>query len=143
MVYSDENTAKNFTGVNPYNNQLYVAAIYYLCDYNALSNLFMRKCSRYDYRNESAQLLYCILSGSFKYGRTGNDSCALLEAFMNSGDQGCLYSIDTELTRKVKNNYYLNLDDFFDTHIVRAVLKKFRENNLWKDLSQCGGADFW
>lgn len=143
MVYSDENTAKNFTGVNPYNNQLYIAAIYYLCDYNALSNLFMWKSSRYDYRNESAQLLYCLLSGSFKYVRIGNNSCALLEAFMNSGNQDNLDIIDTELTLKVKNNYYLNLDDFFDTHIVRAVLKKFRGNNLWKDLVQYGGADVW
>lgn len=143
MVYSDENTAKNFTGVNPYNNQLYVAAIYYLCDYNALSNLFMWKADRYEYRNESAQLLYCILSSSFKYVRAGNDACALIEAFMNSGDQENLDIIETELTLKVKNNYYLNLDDFFDTHIARAVLKKFRGNNLWKDLAQFGGADFW
>ena len=143
MVYSDENTAKNFTGVNPYNNQLYVAAIYYLCDYNALSSLFMWKCSRYDYRNESAQLLYCILSGSFKYVRAGNNSCALLEAFMDNGDQDNLDFIETELALKVKNNYYLNLDDFFDTHIARAVLEKFRNNNLWKDLVQFGGADFW
>lgn len=143
MVYSDENTAKNFTGVNPYNNQLYVAAIYYLCDYNALSNLYMLKGSKYDYRNESAQLLYCILSGSFKYVRTGNKACAFLEAFMNSGDQDNLDIIDTDLTMKVKNNYYFNLDDFFDTHIVRAVLKKFCCNNLWKDLAQYGGANFW
>ena len=41
LIYSEEATASNFNGVNRNNNLLYIAAIYYLCEYNALSQLFM------------------------------------------------------------------------------------------------------
>ncbi len=41
LVYSEETTAGNFQGVNRNNNLLYIAAIYYLCEYNALSQLFV------------------------------------------------------------------------------------------------------
>lgn len=143
IVYSDDNTADNFTGVNPNNNQLYIAAVYYLCDYNALSNLFMWKAARYKYENESAQLLFCILSGSFKYVQMGNESCAMLQSYMSNGNEGFLGMIENKINQKISDNDYSSLDDFFDTHIALSVLKKFRKSNLWKDLIPYGGAGFW
>lgn len=142
MVYSDENTADRFKGVNRNNNLLYIAAIYFVCEYYALSNLFMWRASKYSYGNESSQLLYCILAGSFKYSKV-NKSCALLEEYMSSGNEGAAEAIEDWLTGKIDANNYKSLDDFFDTYVALAVLKRIRATNLWKVLTPYGGADFW
>ena len=75
LVYSEETTANNFDGVNRNKNLLYIAAIYYLCEYNALSQLFMWRAQKYEFENESAQLLYSIMVGSEKYAYKGSGLC--------------------------------------------------------------------
>lgn len=143
MLYSDDNTAENFKGVNRHNNLLYIAAIYFLCEYYALSHLFMWKARRYNYGNESAQLLYSILAGSKKYSSQGVPLCLLLDTFMDTGDGRALDEIEGRLNQKVSENSYEGLDDFFDTHIVISVLKRFKANNIWKDLMPYGGEKLW
>lgn len=85
QVYSEETTADIFNGVNRNNNLLYIAAIYYLCEYNALSQLFMCRAQKYEFENESAQLLYSIMAGSEKYAKKGSKLCQLLREYMYSG----------------------------------------------------------
>lgn len=143
MVYSDDNTAQNFKGVDRHNNLLYIAAIYFICEYYALSHLFMWKASSYRYANASSQLLYCILAGSSKYAKDDNSLCQLMMQYMRSGDERALEEIKLWLEGKVAANDYENLDDFYDTHVVLKVMERFRSNNLWSDLAPHGGADFW
>lgn len=71
LVYSEDTTANDFSGINRNNNLLYIAAIYYLCEYNALSQLFMWRAHKHKFENESAQLLYSIMAGSSKYAYKG------------------------------------------------------------------------
>jgi len=143
LLYSDDNTAENFKGVNRHNNLLYISATYFLCEYYALSNLFMCKASRYNYGNESAQLLYSILAGSKKYSSPGVTLCLLLDTYMDAGNGRALDEIENKLNQKVSENIYESLDDFFDTHIVISVLKRFKASNIWKSLTPYGGKDFW
>lgn len=143
MVYSDDNTAQNFKGVDRHNNLLYIAAIYFICEYYALSHLFIWKASRYRYGNLSSQLLYSILAGSSKYANEDNALCQLMMQYMVGGDVRALEEIRLRLEGKVTDNEYVNLDDFYDTHVVLKVLERFRGNNLWTDLAPHGGADFW
>ena len=143
VVFSEETTADNFEGVNRHNNLLYIAAIYYLCEYNALSSLFMWRAKDYNYENESAQLLYGIMAGSLKYARTDNQCCQRLKHFMDTGDEGDLDAIDERLSQKIKDNDYVSLDDFFDTFVSVSVMRSFRESNLWKVLMPFGGSRLW
>ena len=143
MVYSDDNTAQNFKGVDRHNNLLYIAAIYFVCEYYALSHLFMWKASRYRYVNDSSQLLYSILAGSSKYANEENALCQLMMQYMQNGDEQSLEEIKLRLEGKIAANDYDNLDDFYDTHVVLKVMECFRRNNLWTDLAPHGGAYFW
>lgn len=143
LLYSEDSTADHFKGVNRNNNLLYISAIYYLCEYNALANLFMWRASQYTYENESSQLLYCIMAGSTKYAKTVNPCCDALKAYMDSGDEGVLDWIENRLKQKIEQNSFQSLDDFFDTHIVVVVLARFRASNLWRLLMPFGGKEFW
>lgn len=143
QVYSEESTAQNFDGVNCNNNLLYIAAIYYLCEYNALSQLYMWRARKYEFENESAQLLYSILAGSEKYAKKGNELCLLLREYMYSGIEGILCTIKNRLQEKIKQHDYTSLDDFFDTHVVVWVLERFCMSNLWKILIPHGGKELW
>ena len=143
LVYSEKTTAGNFEGVNCNNNLLYIAAIYYLCEYNALSQLFMWRAKGYEFENKSAQLLYSIMAGSEKYANKENELCLLLKEYMLTGNEGALNAIDDRLREKIEHNVYLGLDDFFDTQVVVWVLKRFRESNLWKILIPHGGKEIW
>ena len=104
LVYSEDTTAENFNGVNRNNNLLYIAAIYYMCDYNALSQLFMWRAQKYEFENESAQLLYSIMAGSEKYAKKGSELCLLLREYMYSGTEGALNKIERRLKEKIKQN---------------------------------------
>jgi len=143
LIYSEETTAENFAGVNRNNNLLYVAAIYYLCEYNALSQLFMWRAQKYEFENESAQLLYSIMAGSEKYAKKGSELCQLLREYMYSGVEGALNAIEYRLQEKIKHNAYTSLDDFFDTQVVVWVMERYRESNLWKILMPHGGEELW
>lgn len=87
--------------VNRNNNLLYIAAIYYLCEYNALSQLFMWRAKGYEFENESAQLLYSIMAGSEKYANKENELCLLLKEYMLTGNEGALNAIDDRLREKI------------------------------------------
>lgn len=143
QVYSEETTADIFNGVNRNNNLLYIAAIYYLCEYNALSQLFMWRAQKYEFENESAQLLYSIMAGSEKYAKKGSKLCQLLKEYMYSGAEGALNEIEYRLQEKIKQNAYTSLDDFFDTQVVVWVMERFCESNLWKILIPHGGEELW
>ena len=63
LLYSQKETADAFHGVRKFNNQLYVASFYYLCDYPAVASWVMTNVQMDAYEDESAQLLSFIVSG--------------------------------------------------------------------------------
>ena len=88
-------------------------------------------------------MLYSIMAGSEKYANKGSVLCQLLREYMLTGSEGALNDIDGRLQEKIEHNIYLNLDDFFDTHVVVWVIGRFRESNLWKVLIPHGGKEMW
>lgn len=83
------------------------------------------------------------MAGSEKYANKGSVLCQLLREYMLTGSEGALNDIDGRLQEKIEHNIYLNLDDFFDTHVVVWVIGRFRESNLWKVLIPHGGKEMW
>lgn len=142
ILYSQDKTKSFFEGVDVTENMLYVASIYYLCDYKAISAILVGRLGEKEFDNDSSVLLYRILSGKLKHIRnyTYDD---WLNDFIESGRQERLEEIHSILAGKVKNDCFDSLNDFFDTYIACKVLEKFQKENIWKSLVQYGGIDFW
>ena len=132
QVYSEETTADIFNGVNRNNNLLYIAAIYYLCEYNALSQLFMWRAQKYEFENESAQLLYSIMAGSEKYAKIGSKLCQLLKEFFKL-DPFCVILQHTEIlhfyTCKIFPAVYKKIT--FDRGFIKGECTFFKKNQLY------------
>lgn len=138
LIYSDNDTQQEFEGVDKEENHLYVAAIYYLIGYEAIASLLLqrKKCSNYG--NEYAQLLCFLLKGGYN-----NDNEMLyrgletpLKRFLNLGANGFLLYVIKKVEQRCESFRFNDLDEFFDCHILLHVLRKFSNNNLWKDLKK-------
>ena len=138
LIYSDNDTQHEFEGVNKEENHLYVAAIYYLIGYEAIASLLLRRKKCSNYGNEYAQLLCFLLKGGYN-----NDNEMLyrgletpLKRFLNSGANGFLLYVIKKVEQRCESFRFNDLDEFFDCHILLHVLRKFSNNNLWKDLKK-------
>lgn len=138
LIYSDNDTQQEFEGVDKEENHLYVAAIYYLIGYEAIASLLLRRKKCSNYGNEYAQLLCFLLKGGYN-----NDNEMLyrgletpLKRFLNSGANGFLLYVIKKVEQRCESFRFNDLDEFFDCHILLHVLRKFSNNNLWKDLKK-------
>lgn len=148
LVYSQKETQNDFQGVRQRNNQLYVAAIYYLCDYTAVSSWAMRDISIDEYEENSAQLLSFIVTGGHaakgkelreQYGHV----FAEIDGFIRSGEERFLEHVVTTYNQKYDNRDFESPTDFFMTNVLRCVLKKFKENNIWQSLRKADSEFDW
>ncbi len=101
------------------------------------------EAQKYEFENESAQLLISIMAGSEKYVNKGSGFSQLLREYMLTGSEDALNAINERLQEKIEHNAYLSLDYFFYTQVVAWVMKRFRESNLWKILIPHGGKEIW
>ena len=138
LIYSDNDTQQEFEGVDKDENHLYVAAIYYLIGYEAIASLLLRRKKCSNYGNEYAQLLCFLLKGGYN-----NDNEMLyrgletpLKRFLSSGANGFLLYVIKKVEQRCESFRFNDLDEFFDCHILLHVLRKFSNNNLWKDLKK-------
>ena len=144
LLYSDKNTQEEFRGVNRVNNQLYVAAIYYLCDYDAVAKLMLKGIKREMLGNLSGQMIYMILSGfPIKERQKDNDDDIGLVGFIESGDYDWIDPLLAICEKRCKIFDFEDANDFYMTFLYRHVLKRFRNNNLWIDLLKYGERRFW
>lgn len=144
LLYSDKNTQEEFYGVNRINNQLYVAAIYYLCDYDAVAKLMLKGMRREMLGNQSAQMIYMILSGFPTQERQmDNDDDIGLVGFIESGDYDWIDPLLAICDKRCKIFDFEDANDFYMTFLYRHVLKRFRNNNIWIDLLKYGERLFW
>lgn len=148
LVFSQRETSDAFHGVRSMNNQLYVAAIYYLCDYPAISSWVMNGIKIYDYNIYSAQLLSFIVTG----GKVANDSWAKencyhifkpIEEFILSGDDSILDELCQNESKRYEDRDFESPTDFYMTSVLRCVLKKFKSCNIWKTLRDVDKAFDW
>lgn len=137
IVYSETYTAEGFSGVNRTNNHLFVAAIYYICGYEAISSLLLREYRIGNYETNAAQLMFYIISG----GRAKRDEVvdrydvvARFDQYLEAGEVAVLDDLIEEYESRRRVYDFSSLRDFIDTFILLHVLKKFRLSNIWTDL---------
>ena len=139
LLYSQKETANEFHGVTRQNNQLYVAAIYYLCDYSAVAAWVMSDLRMDVYEDETAQLLSFIVTGG-RSARDRNvrlqylDVFKLLEDYIFTGEEKYLKEVVTTYNSKYERHDFDSPTDFYMTCVLRCVLKKFSNDNVWLSL---------
>lgn len=139
LIYSQKETAGNFHGVRQLNNQLYVASLYYLCDYSAIASWAMKGISIEDYDDVSSQLLsFLVIGGGSitdkEVRKSYYEVFKNVEGFVLSGEDALLEKEVETYNKKYKERDFDSPADFYMTSVLRCVLKKFQEDNIWKTL---------
>lgn len=132
-VYSSNSTKKIFSGVDVVLNQLYVSAIYYICDFGAISTLLIKDLEIEILDSNSAKLIYFFLSGG-RHDDNLNDNVDKILNYVYSGEKASLDIVIDSVNQKYAEFSFNSLDDFFDTFLLIHVLNKYKENNIWTDL---------
>lgn len=57
-IFNERWTKSEFAGVDRNDNALYVAAIYYLCDYEAVAAMYINDCRVVDLRTNAARTIF-------------------------------------------------------------------------------------
>ncbi|MDE6307393.1 MAG: hypothetical protein K2L79_01050, partial [Bacteroidales bacterium] len=135
LLYSQKETLDAFHGVRQWNNQLYVAALYYLCDYAAVASWAMKGIRMDDYEDSSGQLLSFIVTGG--ESAMNNDVRKRyigvfkdVEEFILNGDDALLEKVVTDYNTKYQKRVFDSPTDFYMTSVLRCVLKKFQSDNI-------------
>lgn len=130
-IFNASANSINFNGVNQNENTLYVAALYYMCDFTAVAALMLKECDPYALKTNAAKKIYYIVSG----GRfnDNNYDCGINEYFI-TGDDTILNELINSLTYQKDKLSYDNVDDFFDSQLLLQILNKFKNNNLRHDI---------
>lgn len=146
LLYSNDQTRDLFEGVNQINNTLFVAVIYYVCQYEAIASLVLKNLKIRDFKTRAGRRIYYII----RMPKLGNDQSQKLEEeiffideFIKSGDEEILQGELASLERLVKNDELETLREFFDTKLLCAVLKKFLSHNLWMTLQKHDPSTQW
>ena len=146
IVYSEVYTHEGFDGVNIPNNHLFVAAIYYICGYEAVASLLLRPFKIYNFTSAAGKLMFYMISGcriTIQEKREFADIIATFDEYLATGDDGLLDSIVCCYKDKVNNYDFRSLRDFMDSRVFLYALHKFQESNLWADLKHYDPETDW
>ena len=139
LVFSETYTAEGFSGINRINNHLFAAAIYYICDYEAIASLMLKEYRMGDYETNAAQLMFYIISGCRATQTEMAERYGVIREFdkyLTTGDAVILDDLLEEYETKRRTYDFSTLRDYIDSSILLHVLKKFRLSNIWTDLKQ-------
>lgn len=131
-IFNERWRMSDFVGVNRNDNALYVAVIYYLCNYEAVAAMYIRECRLKNLRTDAAQMIYYIISGGDCSGKEIENHG--IKAWLTKGDNAELSKFKALLEERAEQMTYDNADDFFDSQLLLHVLNKFQEDNIRKDL---------
>lgn len=131
-IFNERWRKSDFVGVNRNDNALYVAVIYYLCNYEAVAAMYIRECRLENLRTDAAQMIYYIISGGDCSGKEIENHG--IKAWLTKGDNAELSKFKTLLKERAEQMIYGNADEFFDSQLLLHVLNKFQEDNIRKDL---------
>lgn len=131
-IFNERWRKSDFVGVNRNDNALYVAVIYYLCNYEAVAAMYIRECRLENLRTDAAQMIYYIISGGDCSGKEIENHG--IKAWLTKGDNAELSKFKTLLKERAEQMTFDNADDFFDSQLLLHVLNKFQEDNIRKDL---------
>ena len=113
-----------------------MAAIYYICCYEAIASLLLKNLNMDDLETLSAKISYYVISGTIakkEQHERYKKGFEFVDNYIWSGDLSILDSKINELL-DIQKAYSTPIRDYLDTQILLYVLYKFRQNNLWSDL---------
>lgn len=146
LLYSNERTRDLFEGVNQINNALFVAVIYYVCQYEAIASLVLKNLKIQDFKTRAGRRIYYII----RMPKLGNvqsqkleEELFFIDEFIKTGDEEIIQGELALLERLVKDDEFETLREFFDTKLLCAVLKKFLRHNLWSTLQRYDPSIQW
>lgn len=148
LVYSQKETTDSFYGVRLQNNQLYVASIYYLCEYPAVAAWVMGDIEYEEYEQETAQILALTITGYKTYPKIDlrKNDFPLQEyvgRFVLTGDEGVINSLADLIEHKYSTRDFESPTDFYMTTVLLCVLRKFMESNIWNTLRTIDATFDW
>ena len=144
LLYSDQNTQELFNGVNQVNNTLFVAAIYYVCQYEAIASVVLKLLNINDLKTAAGRKLFYIISvPPLKETYEKYDEIRFVDEFLKDGDSAYIENEIARLEQLTKEDGFETLREFFDSQILIAVLKKFLKHNLWTTLKACDDTTDW
>lgn len=131
-IFNERWGKSDFAGVNRNDNALYVAVIYYLCNYEAVAAMYIRECRLENLRTDAAQMIFYIISG----GECSDNEIENhgVKAWLTRGDNAELSKFKALLEERAEQMTYDNADDFFDSQLLLHVLNKFQKDNIRRDL---------
>ena len=140
-IFNERWKQSKFAGINRNDNALYVAVIYYLCDYEAVAAMYIRDCRLADLRTDAARTIFYIISGG---GTKGNEiENHGINTWLTTGDHTSLSKFKALLEERAVQMSFDSADDFFDSQLLLHVLKKFREDNIRTDLYTFDNSVSW
>lgn len=131
-IFNERWRKSDFVGVNRNDNALYVAVIYYLCNYEAVAAMYIRECRLENLRTDAARMIFYIISGGECRGNEIENHG--IKAWLTKGDNTELLKFKALLEERAEQMTFDNADDFFDSQLLLHVLNKFQEDNIRKDL---------
>lgn len=143
-VYSLENKRHAFQGVNFKRNFLYIGSLYYLADYPATTFYLLKHFKVDDFTTNIERFLYQFLSRKGKRGEARlNTYMNFVDEYLRNGDINSLNGAINLINDVISDPSEIEAHNFLPLLMARAVLVKFRENNLWTDLIPYGTRETW
>lgn len=148
LIYSDRDTHELFDRIDKLENQLYVAAVYYLVGYEAIAALLLQRINLAEINNKyGRQIAYLLLGAKTVFPETEDevekDLYEKLEFFIGTGYEMALNEIVEFVNERCEKLEFETLDEFFDCFILRHILRKFATDNLWYDLNKADPETDW
>ena len=140
-IFNERWKQSEFAGVNRNDNALYVAVIYYLCNYEAVAAMYIRDCHLEQLRTDAARTIFYIISGGETIGNEIEDQG--IKAWLTTGDNTELSKLEELLEKRAEQMKYDDADDFFDSQLLLHVLKKFKTDNIRTDLYTFDSSVSW
>ncbi|MDD6473078.1 MAG: DEAD/DEAH box helicase, partial [Bacteroidales bacterium] len=118
----------DFGGVDKDTTILYIAAIYYLCGYPAVANVYIRRCDHSLLKSEAAMRIWAIVSGNDARNTAG------INLMLGDNDGTVYQQIKSETRAKNSDFQYASVYDFFESRLLEIVMERFATDNLRSDL---------
>ncbi len=146
LLYSDEKTQDLFQGVNQVNNTLFVATIYYVCQYEAVASVVLKNLKITDFSTVAGRKMYYMIRLPWlqpdEYNRY-RDEIAFVEAYVQSGSDASIQEELVKTEELIKTDSLETVREFFDSKLLRVVLRKFLQHNLWQTLLKYDASIDW
>lgn len=145
IVYSNEKIKDYFKGVNTINNALFIAAIYYVCQYEAIAYLILHKYNISEFQTIAGRKIHYMVCSPYIKPSTYDkySEIEFIDQFISNGDASIIANEIERLKNLPKNVGFTTTREFIDTHILLAILKKFKQHNIWETLSSYDNSIDW